>query len=356
MQVHGVLAPVAALALLTACGGGGETPTVAAPPPATEIRVVDADTVDVDGVRYRLHGIDAPERHQRCRAYGLTWHCGAAATEALMSRAEGLTCTGTDTDRFGRAIGVCSAGGVDLNAWIVAQGWALAYREFSSDYVAEEAEARANRRGIHRGEFVEPADWRRGERLAGEDTFAALAPETLDAAALADRMLRGDDSGVWGRWLEHSVFAIVDDAVAVSFGDFPGTNPTATGGGVWTGAMVGIDTRTAQRIDGDATLRIDDFARPAVNVALTGITDAEGRARSAVRWDDVPLADGTFRADGIEGRFYGPDHREVGGHFARDPLLGAFGGSRSHAAVSNREPTGSPWKRPAPLGGKMMGK
>ena len=45
------------------------------------------------------------------------------------------------------------------------------------------------------------------------------------------------ESGVYGYWL-YSVIAMVDDTVAVSFGDFPRTNPTALGGGVWTDAMV----------------------------------------------------------------------------------------------------------------------
>ena len=134
---------------------------------------------------------------------GRTWDCGAAATEALMSRAEGMSCTGSGTDAFGRTIGICSAGGRDLNAWLVANGWALAYRQFSEDYVGEEEEARSNRRGIHRGQFIEPWNWRRRERLDGKDTFAAIASGTLDVEALADRMLRGDDSVVCGpaRWL-----------------------------------------------------------------------------------------------------------------------------------------------------------
>lgn len=327
-------AGVASLAVLAACGGGGgsDTPAMLEPPPASQVRVIDADTADVDGVRYRLHGIDAPEARQSCRAWGRTWDCGAAATEALMSRAEGMTCTGSGTDAFGRTIGICSAGGRDLNAWLVANGWALAYRRFSEDYVGEEEQARSNGRGIHRGQFIEPWDWRRGERLDGEDTFAALASGTLDVEALADRMLRGNDSGVYGRWLEHSVFGMVDDSVAVSFGDYPGTNPTEIGGGVWTGALVGMDTRTRERIEGNAAIEIDDFARPDVDVAFTGIVDARGRARADLRWEDIPLSQGRFQArdtaGSIEGRFYGSDHGEVGGIFERDRLMGAFGASR----------------------------
>ena len=329
----GKFAAMASIVALAACGGGGggnEPPTATETPTPNQVRVIDADTVDVDGTRYRLFGIDAPEARQTCRAWGRTWDCGAAATEALMSRAEGMTCEGGDTDRFGRTVGVCSSGGVDLNAWLVANGWALAYRQFSDEYAGEEDRARSNRRGIHRGEFVEPWDWRRGERLEGEDTFAAITSGPLDVAALTDRMLRGDDAGAYGGWLEDSVFATVDDAVAVSFGASPGTNPTETGG-TWRGALVGIDTRTGQRIEGIAAIGIDDFARPDVDVALTGIMGTGGRARADLLWNDTPLANGAFRSDtasSIEGRFYGNDHREVGGIFERDRLLGAFGASR----------------------------
>ena len=49
---------------------------------------------------------------------------------------------------------------------MVAQGWALAYRQFSDDYVAQEGKAREARLGMWRGEFVAPWDWRRGDRLA----------------------------------------------------------------------------------------------------------------------------------------------------------------------------------------------
>ena len=49
---------------------------------------------------------------------------------------------------------------------------------------------------------------------------------------------------VYGRWLDDSVFVIVDDSMAVSFGGSPGTNPTEVGRGVWKGALDGIDIRT----------------------------------------------------------------------------------------------------------------
>ncbi len=55
--------------------------------------------------------------------------------------------------------------GEDLEEWLVSQGWALAYRRYSLDYVDEEADAQAARRGIWAGGFVKPWEWRRGKRL-----------------------------------------------------------------------------------------------------------------------------------------------------------------------------------------------
>jgi hypothetical protein len=62
-------------------------------------------------------------------------------------------------------IAVCYVGSTDLNAWLVRNGWALADRRYSRDYVPEERRAEADGAGIWRGEFVPPWDWRRGARL-----------------------------------------------------------------------------------------------------------------------------------------------------------------------------------------------
>jgi endonuclease YncB( thermonuclease family) len=56
----------------------------------------------------------------------------------------------------------CEVGGTDLGAWLVEQGWALAYRRYGSAYVAQEDRARAGRRGLWAGTFVPPWAWRRG--------------------------------------------------------------------------------------------------------------------------------------------------------------------------------------------------
>ena len=89
------------------------------------------------------------------------------ATRALRERIAGraVECTERDRDRYGRIVAVCRVEGTDVNAWMVEQGWAVAYQKYSADYVSHETTAKAARRGVWRGEFVEPSRWRRGERL-----------------------------------------------------------------------------------------------------------------------------------------------------------------------------------------------
>ena len=132
-------------------------------------RAVDGDTLQLGSVRIRLHGIDAPESAQNCRAGGRLWACGQAATRALagLVRGKRVACEQRERDRYGRIVAVCAVAGRDLNASMVAEGWAFAYRRYSRAYVTEETRARAARRGIWRGEAVAPWDWRRGKRLAG---------------------------------------------------------------------------------------------------------------------------------------------------------------------------------------------
>ncbi len=130
-------------------------------------RIIDGDTIVIGDQRIRLHGIDTPEARQTCqRQDGTEYRCGDMATFALAELIEEhwVTCKGDTTDRYGRLIGICVTGPVNLNAEMVRRGWALAYRRYSKDYVVEEDEARAAVRGMWQGRFVEPWEWRRGKR------------------------------------------------------------------------------------------------------------------------------------------------------------------------------------------------
>lgn len=76
-----------------------------------------------------------------------------------------MSCQERDVDRYGRVVAVClNAEGQDVGAELVRQGWALAYRRVSLDYVDEEREAERAKLGLWAMDFVEPWEWRCGAR------------------------------------------------------------------------------------------------------------------------------------------------------------------------------------------------
>ena len=128
--------------------------------------VIDGDTIEIHGQRIRLHGIDSPEGRQRCESGGKEWRCGTEAANALAGFIDRspVSCAEKDVDQYGRIVAVCAVRGTDVNRWMVANGWAVAYRRYSRAYDDDEREARAAQRGIWAGEFQMPWDWRRAQR------------------------------------------------------------------------------------------------------------------------------------------------------------------------------------------------
>ena len=55
----------------------------------------------------------------------------------------------------------CYYRGIDIGAAMVRAGWALAYRRYAKDYIADEQEAKAAKRGLWAGTFQTPEAWRR---------------------------------------------------------------------------------------------------------------------------------------------------------------------------------------------------
>ena len=111
-----------------------------------------------------LSGIDAPETDQRCLdARGQVWSCGLEATSKLQAYSHShlpWVCRLSGLDRYGRHLGACSIDGEDVGRWLVRNGWARAFRRYSTAYVADEDYAREHQAGLWSGAFTAPWDWR----------------------------------------------------------------------------------------------------------------------------------------------------------------------------------------------------
>lgn len=115
-----------------------------------------------DGPPVRLWGSDGPEPAQICRsAAGNDYACGEVAASVLRDLIGGahVVCSIRGQDLYGRPLGTCRAGKLDLGAELVRRGWATAYRGTTA-YTAQEAEARAAKRGLWSGSFDPPRKWR----------------------------------------------------------------------------------------------------------------------------------------------------------------------------------------------------
>ena len=89
--------------------------------------------------------------------------------------------------------------------------------------------------------------------------------------------------------------------------------------------MSGVDYgRPNQAVTGTATLDIDNFSNPDIDVAFTGISGG----RADMRWSNLSVRNGAFDGGSIDGKFYGPNAENVGGTFDRNRIIGAFGATR----------------------------
>ena len=77
-----------------------------------------------------------------------------------MTEGRPITCKGDEHDRYGRLLGVCSVGGVEINRTLVREGLAWAFVKYSRTYVPEEQEARRAKRGVFATENTPPWDFR----------------------------------------------------------------------------------------------------------------------------------------------------------------------------------------------------
>lgn len=122
-------------------------------------QVTDGDTLKLNGITYRLWGIDAPEMRQDCPDSWAAVRLAATHLQALVT-GRFVICERKDTDRYGRTVAICRANGEDLGALIVRDGYAWAFLHYSANYAGQGALAKNEMRGLHRHNCMPAWDWR----------------------------------------------------------------------------------------------------------------------------------------------------------------------------------------------------
>ena len=134
--------------------------------------VKDGGTLQLDGLTWRLDGIDAPEFDQICiDEHADPWTCGVEARDQLAKligdRQVRCGDLGLDPAYKKRHLGTCSVEGeaTSLNQILVRQGFALNFDPAGKgSFKEDEAAARDNRQGLWKGCFVAPQEFRRGRK------------------------------------------------------------------------------------------------------------------------------------------------------------------------------------------------
>ncbi|OAF04314.1 nuclease [Bradyrhizobium centrolobii] len=134
--------------------------------------VIDGDTLEIHGTRIRLWGVDAPESTQLCRGEdSLQYRCGSQSAndlDAYIAR-RSVNCVPLSLDPYGRTVATCSVAGADLGEWLVRNGLALDWPQYSKGrYHEAQREAERAGRGLWKGSYVEPWLYRACIRASGK--------------------------------------------------------------------------------------------------------------------------------------------------------------------------------------------
>lgn len=129
-------------------------------------RVIDGDTIEVEGTPFRLSGIDAPEMGQPCKTKkGEVFDCGEVARRGLEEAIAGsnVECEASTVDRYRRPVAICKVGALDLGETMIVNGFAVPFEAYSDAYVPQGTLAKEKTVGIWATSFVLPSEYRANE-------------------------------------------------------------------------------------------------------------------------------------------------------------------------------------------------
>jgi endonuclease YncB( thermonuclease family) len=128
-----------------------------------ELRVVDGDTIHLNGEKIRFTGIDTPELKQTCIKEGFIDPCGVTAKKILIVKIADnkVECISEGKDRYKRTLAECFVNDESLSSYLVRSGYAFAYRRYSKKFIPDEDYAKDNKIGMWSMKFQYPWDYRR---------------------------------------------------------------------------------------------------------------------------------------------------------------------------------------------------
>ena len=130
------------------------------------IQVIDGDTIHIGKLKYRFFGIDAPETKQICEKDNIKIKCGVIAKNVLKNKIGDKIpeCIVKDKDRYQRLVAECFIGKESLSRFMVREGYAVAYTQYSKDFIEDEKYAKENKLGIWSMTFQIPSEYRKSLR------------------------------------------------------------------------------------------------------------------------------------------------------------------------------------------------
>ena len=129
---------------------------------ADNLKIVDGDTIVLNGEKIRFSGIDTPELNQTCMNGDKKVFCGKSAKMLLVKKIGNQTpeCIKEGKDVYKRTLAECFINGESLSAFLVRSGYAFAYRKYSDKFIREEEFAKKNKLGMWSMQFEYPWKFR----------------------------------------------------------------------------------------------------------------------------------------------------------------------------------------------------
>ena len=130
---------------------------------AYNLKIIDGDTIILNGEKIRFSGIDTPELKQTCLKDDQEVPCGMTAKMLLVKKIGNATveCISEGKDTYKSTLAECFVNGESLSKFLVRSGYAFAYRKYSTKFIKDEEFAKANKLGMWAMTFQYPWDFRK---------------------------------------------------------------------------------------------------------------------------------------------------------------------------------------------------